>query len=188
MGGEQWEPWGTRFPSRAALWSWTDLQSLWRVREKKKKSKVKLGKKESLAYIVNLRVNFGGDTDVQSLHPLKPLTGIWARQPWCPGCGPSLSCAADPSQASLTQLPAPAGVWKDLPLPSAAVNIASRRSAHGLLRSALREMGPPSSLSFPFLLRCEDRTGTACRKGPGGQPTAACRRALAPRPRAALLA
>ena len=54
-------------------------------RKKKKKSKVKLGKKESLAYIVNLRVNFGGDTDVQSLHPLKPLTGIWARQPWCRG-------------------------------------------------------------------------------------------------------
>ena len=45
VGGEWWEPWGTRFPRTAALWSWTALQSLRRVREKKK-SKVNLGKKK----------------------------------------------------------------------------------------------------------------------------------------------
>ena len=126
MGGEWWKPWGTRFPRRATLWSWTALQSLQRVREKKKKSKVNLGKKnKNLAYIIKLRVNFGGDIGVQSLHPLKSLTGIWSRQPRCPGCGLSLLCrcaqgaqpgSTDPSQASLTQLPAPAGVWKDLHL------------------------------------------------------------------------
>ena len=42
---------GVRSPRRAALWSQTALRSLQRVREKKK-SKVKLGKKENLAHII----------------------------------------------------------------------------------------------------------------------------------------
>lgn len=67
------------------LWSRTALPSLQRVREKKKiKSKVELGKKENLAYIIKLKVNFGGDIGVQSLHSLKSLSvhtavvpGVW---------------------------------------------------------------------------------------------------------------
>lgn len=88
-----------------------------------------------------------------------------------------LGCAVDPSR-SAHQLPALAGVWKDLPLPSAAVNIVSCRSAprppslNPQGRWALRR----HCLSFLLRVRGQDRYRV--QKGPGGQPTPACRRAL----------
>ena len=145
---------GVRSPRRAALWSQTALRSLQRVREKKK-SKVKLGKKENLAHIIKLRVNFGGDIGVQSLHSLKSLSGQTTMVPgvWPVSCG----CATVPRGPSLAAL-VPA---KPAPL-SFRPRLASGRTCIFLvmLQASLTvglttascgqhsgEMGPPSS--FP---------------------------------------
>lgn len=84
--------------------------------------------------------------------------------------------STDPSQASFTQLPAPAGVWKDLHLPSDAVSIVNRWPDHSLLRSALRGDGPSVFLSSSG---ARTRTGATCRKDPGDQPTSLPSHALA---------
>lgn len=91
-----------------------------------------------------------------NLHPLETAHWDLGQTAMVQGVA-RLSAVHGPNQASLTQLKPGCGILEG---PTCCyLSIVSRRSAHGLLGLNLRWASVVTV--FPFLLRCEDRTGTA---------------------------